>query len=236
MKHILLPCVALLVLGAVVLQTGCETQSSEDNGVRVEPHAIGLQVNQSQEFTASGGFNYTWKLSDASLGTLTRKDGPITTYISRFDASSNSTAVVQHLTVTSTLGSGRTTTDGSNTTTSSSGFVDTAEAVIEHLRKSGSTGGGGSSTGGGSTLTISPNGDTLNQSDTVQTFVASGGSGTYTSWLLTGDTGLGGIFPASGASTTYTYTSTNVSGSVVLNLVDSESNVKAVTIFLTGLP
>ncbi|MCE9612692.1 MAG: hypothetical protein K8T26_00355 [Lentisphaerae bacterium] len=130
---------ALIMLVAVIpLQTGCETQSAEGGQLRVEPHSIGISINQSIEFTATGGFSYEWSLSDDNLGVLTRKTGPTTTYISRFNPGTNKTAVIQHLTVTSVVGGTHTSTDTNNdgttnTTTTGSGFIDTDEAIIEHL-------------------------------------------------------------------------------------------------------
>lgn len=132
----IIACVAVLV--ALALHTGCETQSAEANTVRIEPQAVGLRNGQSQEFRASGGFSYTWSLSNPSMGVLTTTEGETTVYISRTEPAVNAGSSVQTLTVTSTLGQSSTLTDTStNGTTLVSGFTDTAHAVIENLSSGG---------------------------------------------------------------------------------------------------
>ncbi len=233
--------VIALTLGAVVLQTGCETQSAEANGLRVEPHAIGLRVNQTQEFTATGGFSYTWTLSDPSLGVLSRREGPTTTYTSRFNGStgsdSNSTSsgsVIQHLTVTSTVGTDRqttSTTDGStNTTVVDSGFIDTAEAIIEHLPTVVPPPG---PEPGPSAVSISPSAVSLDPSE-AQSFVVSGGTAPY-QWLQSGSTSRGTLSSTTGIAVTYTYSNTNsqsTNETVFLSVVDANSSTASAKISL----
>ena len=213
--------VIALTLGAVVLQTGCETQSAEANGLRVEPHAIGLRVNQTQEFTATGGFSYTWTLSDPSLGVLSRREGPTTIYTSRFNGGSNSTAVVQHLTVTSTVGTDRDVATGTNgdSTVVSSGFTDTAEAIIEHLPTPDAP-----PTITNNSLSVSPVSVVLTTNQT-QVFTAFGEGPTY-SWSK--NTSFGSITP-SGATATYNSVNTPT-GSVVIVTVESNGDSANATV------
>lgn len=131
-----------IALGLVALSiglfigAGCETETANENDVRISPSFAQLGVNQSQRFSASGGFNYTWALSNEDLGFLTSRSGSETTYISRSSGNTNGTAVTQVLTVTSTpdLTDSLTPTvpAATGTVTRTSGFIKTAEAVIAH--------------------------------------------------------------------------------------------------------
>lgn len=202
---------ALMLIGLIPLQTGCETQSADDNSLRVEPHSIGLRINQSAEFTATGGFTYKWSLSDPSLGVLTRSEGQTTTYISRFNPEAGAAAVIQRLIVTSTVGgSGSVTDDTTGTTnTTTTGFIDTDEAIIEHLPTGdeGTTPGTTTTTTTSTTtaeplaLSVSPAVDSLSSGQS-QTFTASGEGPDY-SWSLSNGS-LGSLNQNTGRSVTYT--------------------------------
>jgi hypothetical protein len=180
------------LLTAIALQTGCETQSAEGNSVHIEPQVASLYEGQYQDFTASGGFSYTWSLSDESLGYLSSKTGPSVRYFSRVDPADNSGATVQRLTVTSELGSYSDT--GGGTNTSSDGLIDTAEAVIEHLSSNDGTPTEVTTTDTSTTsttttilpvasVTISPPSANVPQNGS-QNFTASGASDTSYEWTL----------------------------------------------------
>jgi hypothetical protein len=204
---------AAAALIGLALQSGCETTSSEGGSLRVEPAAIGVRRNQQVEFTASGGFNYSWSLSDASLGFLTTATGPKTTYISRFSPGTNATVVIQTLTVTSTVGSSGPSggTDTGTNVVVGAGFDATAQAIIEHLPE----GDGGSAGDAGDTLEVSPVAFTFTTGPgETAAFTASGGSGSY-SWSI-GDPTFGTLSNTIGSSTILTLTTSTDGKSTVL--------------------
>ncbi|MDA0990975.1 MAG: hypothetical protein O3A51_09515 [Verrucomicrobia bacterium] len=124
------------LLAAISLsQLGCETESASDNDLQITPRATALRINQSQEFTVSGGFDYTWSLATPGLGTLTATRGASTVYISRTAPAAGSAPTVQTLMVSSTPRP-----DSDTSVSNGTSFVKTGEAIIEHL-PIGSTGG-----------------------------------------------------------------------------------------------
>ena len=105
----------------VVSLTSCETESV-NGSISISPSTVQLEKDESATFTASGGYEYSWTLSDESLGILSSRSGASTTYTSRYDPGSNNASVIQILTVSSTIA-------GQNT----SQALATAEAQIEHM-------------------------------------------------------------------------------------------------------
>lgn len=72
---------AALAAGASVLLVGCETESAASAAIAVTPSAATLTAaNASVALTASGGWGYTWSLSDESLGTLNKRSGSSVVY------------------------------------------------------------------------------------------------------------------------------------------------------------
>jgi len=220
------------LLTAIALQTGCETQSAEGNSVHIEPQVASLYEGQYQDFTASGGFSYTWSLSDESLGYLSSKTGPSVRYFSRVDPADNSGATVQRLTVTSELGSYTDTSGGTNS--SSDGLVDTAEAVIEHLSSNDGeptevtttdTSTSSTTTLPVDNVSISPTSASVSQGGS-QTFSASGGDSSYT-WSL--GSSLGSLSSSTGSSVIYFAGSSPV-GSVLTLTVSSDGVTASATI------
>ena len=127
----------MAMAAGLILAAGCETESASDNDVRISPRTAALRVNQTQEFRASGGYEYTWSLSDNSIGLLTTTKGAVTVYINRSNPGFDATGpAIQTLTVTSTPRP-----DGSFGGTNGASFVKTAEAIIEHLPSAVSTNG-----------------------------------------------------------------------------------------------
>lgn len=114
----------LLIVTVSIAIMGCEIESANVNNVSITPSSIGIRKNETVEFTASGGYEYTWSLEEESWGLLSAKTGSKTTYTSRYDPGTNNVAV-QVLTVTSTI-------TGSSGTNSSA-YEMTAEAYVEHL-------------------------------------------------------------------------------------------------------
>ena len=111
---------------AVVLSlgvTGCETQSASTR-VTVEPSAATISKGQSITFTASGGYDYEWTLSNHSYGTLSTTSGDTVTYTSIYDPGDSNT-VVQVLTVNSFI--------EDSSTSNSSPEEWTTEVFITHI-------------------------------------------------------------------------------------------------------
>ena len=94
----------LFLLAAVIITApGCEDIEAKPATaqVRITPDSASLNVGQSQLFTASGGYEYTWSLEQDSWGTLSARSGSETIYTSTYDPGTN-TSSPQELTVTST--------------------------------------------------------------------------------------------------------------------------------------
>lgn len=122
---------ALIILG---VQTSCETTDGSDLQLFITPPAATVNNNGKVQFTASGGRNYQWSLSNSSLGFLSTRTGKQTVYTANAVTPTGSVSVIQILTLSASV----TSTDG---TASSNGlssvedgtFALTSEAVIEHL-------------------------------------------------------------------------------------------------------
>ncbi|MFC1452901.1 hypothetical protein ACFLSJ_06105 [Verrucomicrobiota bacterium] len=100
---------------------GCETESTAE-GPRVSPGSVTIARGQSVQFSASGGFNYMWRLANWDWGTLSSLQGDTTVYTSIYEPSGSHQ--VQTLTLTSTIE----VTPGTNTS-----YARTAEAHITHV-------------------------------------------------------------------------------------------------------
>lgn len=111
-----------LVLGLIWI--GCEVDPVASK-VTIDPPSATISAGQSITFTASGGYDYRWSLSNHTLGTLSTTTGDTTTYTSLFDSSSSNTAV-QVLTVNSSI-------PGSAGSSNSSPAEWTTEVYINHI-------------------------------------------------------------------------------------------------------
>jgi len=112
--------------GWIFLLSGCESQSS-DTQITISPGGATITAGESVAFTAEGGYDYTWSLSDPNLGTLNTRTGPTVVYTA---SSSSSSGSVQTLTVVSTIEGAPT----SSTSTNSAGGYngsDTATASVQ---------------------------------------------------------------------------------------------------------
>lgn len=188
----------LCALGAAVAFVGCEVESAADQGggLTITPTSIGLYPDQTADFTASGGYEYTWSLQDGAGGLLSATSGNTVRYTSR-PADSNSTSY-DTLTVVSTISSSGS--GGSNdipSTTGSGGSVVSATALIEHLVVTPEP------TNTESELQIDPQSVELSYHGS-QTFTASGGDGTYAWFLAQSDWGR--LTSTDSSQTTYTMT------------------------------
>jgi hypothetical protein len=67
---------ALLCVAGTAVWTGCDTASSTESLV-ISPSSVALSSGQSQTFTVSGGYHYTWVLegSTTASGTTSSAQG-----------------------------------------------------------------------------------------------------------------------------------------------------------------
>lgn len=80
MKYIHFFNIALFSTAIAFLLTGCETESSDQIAISISPSSVTLAKGESQEFVASGWRDYTWHISQPSIGMLSTKKGDRTTY------------------------------------------------------------------------------------------------------------------------------------------------------------
>ncbi|OVE76210.1 hypothetical protein BVX97_02130 [bacterium E08(2017)] len=198
--------------------TGCDTESVDENNVAITPGSATIAVGESVTFTASGGFEYEWSLANSpdEWGSLSNTKGPSTTYTSLKNSSSNSAAATRALTVRSYItGSGESSNTTQNTSYSS---THSAEAYITHIAEPSADVDLGA-------LRLTPETVTLSAGGTTE-FRASGGDGSY-SWSLS-TTSYGSISSASGDKTVYIAANTNVSATVVLTVSSGSENEVAI--------
>ncbi len=119
-------------LAVMLLTVGCETEPSSQIAIAISPNHTALQKGESREFTASGWQDYTWSLSDNTIGVLSTSKGEVTVYTAvRAPATTNDAMLqVLRLTVDITAQGGAST--GTNQTPGTTGLVS-AEALISHL-------------------------------------------------------------------------------------------------------
>ena len=110
--------------------SGCEVDSATET-ILITPSAVNVSKGQSVQFTASGGYEYTWSLGSSGtastvMGTLSSTRGPTVTYTSLYTPTT-SNAVTETLTVSSIISG-----DATSTNTSSA-MQGSAAAIITHL-------------------------------------------------------------------------------------------------------
>ena len=103
---------------------GCDVDSA-DQRILITPSDVTLAPQQSVEFVASGGYEYTWSLSRPQWGSLSTTVGDRTIYTSlvSIDAGLDN---IQVLTATSRL------TETSGGGTNAASYIETADAYIRH--------------------------------------------------------------------------------------------------------
>ncbi len=116
------PLLLTSVVSAFVL-CGCEV-TSKSHAVSIDPDSATLHKGQSVGLHATGGDDYTWSLSDRTLGTLSSSHGANVVYTS-IVAPPVGSPVVQTVTVTADL--------GLSGTTNSVITEQTATAFITHV-------------------------------------------------------------------------------------------------------
>lgn len=108
----------------LILVNGCETTPASDKP-QITPSTAVVKIGNAVEFTASGGYEYTWSLQDETLGRLDTLRGSRVVYRSMYEPG-GSNAALQILTVSSTI-------SGASQTTNTASFQHTAEAHITHI-------------------------------------------------------------------------------------------------------
>ena len=115
-----------LLAAVMFITAGCEVGSATER-IIVSPSSVSVTKGQSVQFTASGGYDYTWTLESATVyGSLSSRTGNTVVYTSIYDSSSSNT-VSETLKVVSTIPG-----DASPTNTSTSA-ESSAEATITHI-------------------------------------------------------------------------------------------------------
>ena len=78
------PRLALLAVALLMLPlAGCETESTSQAAIALEPQSATVQNGQSIELRASGWSDYHWTLSSAGIGYLNTPTGDTVIYTSR---------------------------------------------------------------------------------------------------------------------------------------------------------
>jgi hypothetical protein len=119
----------ILLAAVAVALSGCETESSDQIAISISPNNVTMKKGESREFTASGWRDYTWSLSEPSIGVLSTTKGDSTVYTAvAGPTSTNEASLSQILVLTVDVA-----TDGvtSGTNIVSSGSVS-AQALITH--------------------------------------------------------------------------------------------------------
>ncbi len=124
MKKIL--AISILAALSISIFNGCETDSAESD-IRINPSAATVRTGQSITFTAEGGYDYKWSLSNNSIGYLSGSRGAVVVYTATGGGSNEQ----QTLTLTSTIdgypsGSGSVVSNGAS-------YSKTTTAIITHI-------------------------------------------------------------------------------------------------------
>lgn len=182
----------VLLAFTVSLFSGCETESADSAKITVKPSSATLSAaNASVALSVSGGWSYSWSLSDKSIGMLNKTTGESVLYTAT-SFSSNTTQVV---------------------TVSASGLTNSvnASATVTILQVSNSknksssnsgTGGTTNTTNQTSALTVSKEEAVLSTNTPSVKLKASGGSGEYKWSIKTSE--YGSLSADSGATVIYT--------------------------------
>jgi len=181
-------------LSLLTVLTGCETEPSDQAEVRITPASVTMRTGQSQEFTASGWQDYTWSLSDPSLGVLSTTKGDRTVYTATSALSSDGTTTMQTLTVKVNTSSTVNTPEGPDEQTTS--FL-TAEAFISLVEDDIDD----------ETIatSISPSLETIELGESVELKAVGPAGVTDYAWTLQGDI-YGTLSSTTGPSTIFTAT------------------------------
>jgi hypothetical protein len=107
-----------------LLYTACDTTPASDKP-EITPSSTTIRIGQSIQFSAVGGYEYTWRLENDLYGALSTRRGNTTVYTSLYNPDASNT-LTQILYVDSTI-------TGSSTSTNTSDYLQTGEAYITHV-------------------------------------------------------------------------------------------------------
>ncbi len=133
MKHLLSSLALSAVLSSLFLAASCETDSAgaTGKGIKVSPSYTKVNSGESVALTASGGYSYSWKLSNPEIGSLSGTVGASVVYTAQQPGEATQT-----ITVTSGYNAGageKTAGTGTNTVTqTTSSTLATASAIVYH--------------------------------------------------------------------------------------------------------
>ncbi len=207
----LFPCltVALLAAAGMTIWSGCDVGSATEQ-IKIDPSDVTLSRGQSQVFTVSGGYEYTWSLSDNVSGSLNTRQGDTVTFTLLNDTStgtSNTSAGNITISCTSFIPG----TPQGSTNSPSSGYSETATALVHILNA----------------LALSPGSATIAAGASMG-LVASGGSGSYV-WSVSG---FGSLSATSGGSVTFVAGS--AAGTATITVTDSDGLTASCTVTISG--
>lgn len=217
----LLSLLAVMTLGVIVF-VGCETESA-DAPVHINPAAATVLKGESVTFTASGGYDYKWSLSNNEIGHLSTSTGKSTVYTSLSDTDNQQT-----LTLTSTI-------DGTSTGTSTNTFsyAQTTTAVINHIESTPAPEPKPDPDPDPDSVSINPSSATITSGNTTINFNAIGNGSNY-KWSISNPS-IGSLSSLSGNSTVYTgiipASGTNSQKvTLIYNAPDGSMNSKTATV------
>ena len=216
MKKILASILIPLAAACLLTICGCETDSA-NAPVYITPSSVSVAPGQSVEFTASGGYDYKWGLSDGTLGTLSTRSGPITVYTAGSHIGSTNATLAQVLTLTSTIAGQAT---GGTITTNQTPYTAQAEAYITHSVTPGTT-----PTPAQLTITASPS--SLSNDGDISVITVTGGVSPY--GYSVADPLLGSLLSGNDNGSTRTYRRNSAGGNAV-TVTDSAGSSAAVSI------
>lgn len=121
----------MLLAAVAVALAGCETESSDQIAVSISPNNATMAKGESRTFSASGWRDYTWSLTDTTIGVLSTTKGDSTIYTAvKGPTSTNEPSLSQILILTVNIPSNDT---GSTTNTvPGTGGTVTSQALITH--------------------------------------------------------------------------------------------------------
>ena len=193
-----------LLLSSLLIFAGCE--SADLYTVDVTPaYSDVTAVNQTVSLSASGWSDYTWSLSDNTIGSLSATSGESVIYTAKTIPPAKSSHLMQVVMVTA-KSSAATSSTGTNSTTQTS---YTGSAKIRHVSQGGSASGTTEQT-----ITVTPATATHTAVGTFTVLEITAVSGYTYTWSIS-NTSIGSLSPTTGNKVTYSTTTMPSSGSQI---------------------
>ena len=113
--------------------SGCEVNPASSK-VNITPDSVSMTKGQTQLFTASGGYDYTWSLGNEGMGVLSTRSGSQTKYTSLYTPSSNGADQILYVvsTIPNNVGGSSSTSTNAHSSANNAG-TNSAEAFIKNL-------------------------------------------------------------------------------------------------------